>query len=643
MSSARTRPRAGPELALGLGVFGVYSLVAGTSWLDRGSAAREHARDVLGLERLLHLDVEMGLNHQLAPHQVLRVVANYEYAISYVISAFVLLTWLWVKRPEVYRWARTSFVWLNLLGVLCFAAYPLQPPRLLGGNGFVDTVRLGHTWGSWGSPLVGHANQLAAMPSLHVAWALWVSVVLAVVHGGWRTQLISAGHVLLTAWVVMASANHYLLDVAGAVLLVALVVHRPRGPVVPSADAFFLYVETPTAPQQVGGVIVLDGTPDRDEVEALVRRELEHLPGFRQRLVEGGRWRRPRWEPVGGLDWSWHVPLVQLHDRPLDDLVTDLAGTTLPRERPLWRLVVVHGVAPDTSAVVLVVHHVIADGIGTVAQAVRLLTPSLPAPASGATAGRARTAAATAIGLAQLACDGRPSTALPSSNTGRFTSWSVPLEQLRDAAHEQGCRVSDVLLSAVATAVHDSLPVPPEVVRFSVPVMLRAPGAAAEGNATGAVLLDLPLREAPLQEIARRTAPLRSPTRALAARAVMRAAGRVLPPVLHARFARSVYGPGRFAAIVSNMPGPPLQLALLDCPLLAVFPLLPLAPGVPLAVGALSTNGSLGLGISVDPALAPDADEFGQRVAAALHHPSTSTSCKRRSGVSSASPRNSRS
>ena len=111
-------------------------------------------------------------------------MANYEYAYTYVLSAFLLLGWLWWRRPDVYRWARTSFVWLNLLGIACFALYPLAPPRLLAGAGFVDTVLRGGTVGSWGSPLVAHANQVAAMPSLHVAWALWVSVVLALVHGG---------------------------------------------------------------------------------------------------------------------------------------------------------------------------------------------------------------------------------------------------------------------------------------------------------------------------------------------------------------------------------------------------------------------------------------------------------------------------
>ena len=198
-----------------------------------GSHRTPHADDILSLERRLHLDPEPALNRWLAPHHTLRVLANYEYATTYVISAFALLYWLYRRRPELYAWARTSFIWLNLVAIACFAAYPLTPPRL-AGQGFVDTVRLGHTWGSWGSPLVGHANQLAAMPSLHFGWALWVSVVLARISGSRRVQLLSAGHVLLTLWVILATGNHYLLDALVAVVLVsACVTLTPRHPARP--------------------------------------------------------------------------------------------------------------------------------------------------------------------------------------------------------------------------------------------------------------------------------------------------------------------------------------------------------------------------------------------------------------------------
>src|SRR6185369_4832861 len=161
--------------------------------------------------------------------------------------------------------ARTTFVVLNVLGVAGFALYPVAPPRLLNGGGFVDTVSSDGTWGSWGSPVVAHANQLAAMPSLHIAWALWVSVVLARLSGRRWVQVASAIHVTVTLLVIMATGNHYLLDAVGGAVLVALAMllvgwlrDLPGQPArVASADSFFLYVETPAAPQQVGGLVVL--------------------------------------------------------------------------------------------------------------------------------------------------------------------------------------------------------------------------------------------------------------------------------------------------------------------------------------------------------------------------------------------------
>jgi hypothetical protein len=639
---------------LGLAVFAVYSVVASIGWASRRAAAQAHAHSVFALERRLSIDIEPALNHWLAPHRVLRTLANYEYATTYVLAAFALLFWLYIRRPDVYRWARNSFVLLNLAGVACFALYPLMPPRLLGsteGVTFVDTVLRGRTWGSWGSPLVGHANQLAAMPSLHVGWALWVSVVLAVISEGWRTQLLSAVHVVLTFFVVVATANHFVLDGVGAAVLVGLCVavtgRRPgrREARVPTADAFFLHVESASAPQHVGGVVLLDtasrpgGPPSRQEVEDRVRFRLDELPRFRQRLTGGGRWRRPRWEDAPDLDWSWHVPLVDLSQPDgspggmcrFHALVADLAAERLPQDRPLWRLVVVHGVDAGTSAVVLIVHHVVADGIGTVAQALRLLEPDLPALfAAGAERGpgRLRRALAIVVGLAQLATDGRPSGTLPSSGTAerRFGTMSIPLDAVRDVARRSGVRVSDVLLCGVASATRQALlstgATPPDQLRVSVPLIAADPRQGAEGNVTAAVLLDVPLTDVPesqrLAAIAAQTARLRTPTRALASRFVMNTLTAALPVPAQAWFARTVYGSRFFSAIVSNMPGPEPQLSLVGAPLMDTFPLLPLAPGVPLAIGTLGWHGNLCTSIAADPALTGDADAFGAAVRDAI-------------------------
>ena len=668
------RPRLVGELLVGLAVFGLYGLVQALGGTGRDATAVRNADALFALERVLHLDVERPLNAWLADRHGLAVVANYEYAYTYVLSAFLLLGWLWWRRPDVYRWARTSFVWLNLLGIACFALYPLAPPRLLAGAGFVDTVLRGGTVGSWGSPLVAHANQVAAMPSLHVAWALWVSVVLALVHGGWRSQVVSGVHVALTVFVVVATANHWTLDAVCGAVAVALAVRlagaRPSAtgrPVrVPAADTFFVHVDTPEYPQHVGGVVLLDtserpgSAPSLEEVRARVAAALPDLPRFRQRLSPPSRWRRARWEQVEELDWDYHVPLEDLHTpdgapggpAAFDALVARISGTQMPRDRPLWRLHVVHGVDVDRAAVVFVVHHVVSDGIGTVLQSLRFLDPQRPQALGGSrrTPGLLARLAGTVLGLAQLATDGPARGRLPVEGTSArgFTTVVVPLDDVRETARARGVRLTDLLLSGVAAALGRVLPegtaVPPRM-RTSVPLMVRDPDTAAEANLTAAVMIDLPLGardEADrLAEVARRTGRLHSGSRMLASRFVMQDIGELMPLPLHRWFSRTVYGRRFFTAIVSNMPGPDWQLHMTWAPIVWAGPLLPLAPGTPLAVGALGWNGDLVIGITTDPLLLPDARRFGDELVAVLGElgaqpqASASSSSSRTSGSSS--------
>ncbi len=224
------RPQLRRELAIWLTVLAVYVALTSIEWAGRNRAAFEHSRWLFDLERSLHIDIELGLNQWLVPRGALRVAANYEYALTYIVSSFALLVWLYLRRPATYSWARTSFILLNVVSLICFAVYPVAPPRLVTDLGFTDTVVLDRTWGSWGSPLVSHVNQLAAMPSLHIGWALWVSLILATIASGRLAQTVSGLHVLVTLLVIMATANHYLIDAAGGAVLavasVAMTRHR---------------------------------------------------------------------------------------------------------------------------------------------------------------------------------------------------------------------------------------------------------------------------------------------------------------------------------------------------------------------------------------------------------------------------------
>ncbi|MGH3411780.1 MAG: phosphatase PAP2 family protein [Marmoricola sp.] len=627
------------QVAIGLGLFGVYLAVDAWGVLDhaaRSAAADAHGRAIFALEQSLHIDVEHALNNWLVPHPLLTTLANYEYAWTYIVSALLLLVWTWFRRPDLWRSTRDSFVVLNLVAMACFAFFPVTPPRMLLGLGFVDTVTHGGTVGSWGWGVVNAANQMAAMPSLHVGWALWVSVVLARITARRAVQAFSALHVVVTLLVVMATANHYLLDAVAVLIPVAIgetyVAWRygagSGGAVVPSCDAFFLHVEDTGAAQHVGGLVILepaDRQPTLEELRELVRGELAGLPRFRQRLAPGSRWRRPRWVEDPDLDLDWHVTERRSHDgmRGLHRIVADLAEEPMPRDRPLWRVLHVRDVAPDTSAMLFLAHHSISDGIGTILQSLHLFRPrvSLPAP-DGTGPGPLQRAAAVGLGLAQLAMDGGAGRLPTGSLRRQFGVVEVDLDAVRRAASERGARVTDLVLALTADAVHATAP---EAVahlggrlRCSVPLMVRTPDSSVEGNATAAVMVDVPVDGRPLDDlladIGRR---LRRPTRALASRFVMATGLRLLPEPLVGWFARTVYGPRFLHAVVSNMPGPTPQLTHLGVPLHRVYPILPVAPGAMLSLGAISWTGVLGIGLATDPVLL-DVDRLARYLDASL-------------------------
>jgi hypothetical protein len=317
---------------------------------------------------------------------------------------------------------------------------------------------------------------------------------------------------------------------------------------------------------------------------------------------------------AGPLDWAWHVDEVVVTAATRDEAVaaTDqvvgrLAGQPLPRDRPMWRIVMVRAPQADRSLMVLLVHHCVADGIGTVAQALNLFRPRIDvAPDARPSVGPVRRAAATAAGLAQLARDGRPATTVTvaAGRTQFCCSW-LPLQRVRDVAHRHDARVTDLLLCLVVTALQQQSPAFADSLggrlRVAVPLIVRQPGSAAEGNATAAVIVDLPVGvDDPadlLAQVRRRTGPLHTPTRALASRFVMARVLELVPEPALGWFARTVYGPRFLQAIVSNMPGPRERLSMAGVPIEDVVPVIPLAPGTALAVGALSWGDQLGIGL----------------------------------------------
>ncbi|MFB6835471.1 phosphatase PAP2 family protein [Streptomyces sp. NPDC056361] len=235
------KPRWWAELSL-LAV--VYAAYTGGRLLVRGDEATavEHGLAILRAEEALGIDAEHPLNRLFTDVPALGIPADFAYASLHYLVTPAILVWLFRRRPAHYRAARTWLMASTLLGLVGFTLLPTCPPRLLDpAYGFTDTMAHFSAYGWWGGEasaprgLGGMTNQYAAMPSLHVGWALWCGVML------WRygrtplTKALGVAYPLVTALVVMGTANHYLLDavagvaVMGAGLLLAPSLLRAAG------------------------------------------------------------------------------------------------------------------------------------------------------------------------------------------------------------------------------------------------------------------------------------------------------------------------------------------------------------------------------------------------------------------------------
>jgi hypothetical protein len=206
-------------LAIGWLLF-LYDAVTNLAPL-RLPVALGNARGVLHAEQVLHIDPELTLDRWLAAHHTLAsVLANY-YDNAHFIVTLSLLGYLWWSRADIYRPLRNVLVLVNVMGFVVFWLLPVAPPRML--DGFTDVVASTHAFGSWHTgALASQANQLAAMPSLHMAWAGWCTLALwRITQRGW-VRGFALAYPCLTALAVLATGNHFVLDILGGLLVLAI-------------------------------------------------------------------------------------------------------------------------------------------------------------------------------------------------------------------------------------------------------------------------------------------------------------------------------------------------------------------------------------------------------------------------------------
>jgi hypothetical protein len=207
----------------------VYIMYDLTRYLVEGktSIAMLHGHDLVRLEHQLGMAPERALNEVFSSHLALGLAADYIYATLHYIITPVVLVWMWRRHSSAYGHARTVLMVATILALVGYSLYPVAPPRLLSGD-FIDTMAKFSHYGWWSNAasaprgLGADTNQFAAMPSLHVGWALWCGVMLAR-HGKHRTtKVFGIAYPVVLSLDVMVTANHYLLDVVAGVGVMGL-------------------------------------------------------------------------------------------------------------------------------------------------------------------------------------------------------------------------------------------------------------------------------------------------------------------------------------------------------------------------------------------------------------------------------------
>lgn len=403
-----------------------------------------------------------------------------------------------------------------------------------------------------------------------------------------------------------------------------------------------LATDSAAAPMQIAAILVMDRAVELAEVRAALNERITAVPRFRERLVRAPfGCGRPLW--VDDADFAIERHVVDRRcpapgdEAALLQVAAAAAVDPLPRDRPLWSITVVHGLGGDRSALVVVIHHVLADGIGGLA-ALGLLVdgaptaPKVPFPArrptawnllADATASRLRALRRWPAGL-RLVRDaskelgggriGHPTRCSLNQPTGRHRQLAVAradLSALSAAAHAHDATINDILLTAVSGALAGALRHRGESAdRFvlSVPVSGRTnKGATALGNHVGAMLVEV--------------SPQRDPTLQLAAiaettRAHRHSHDRGASAILLGPLFRLLAQIGAFrwyvdrqrivTTFVTNLRGPRTPMAFLGATVTDVIPVTQITGNVTISFAALSYSGALVVTAIADPEHCPD-------------------------------------
>ncbi len=209
------------QLAIWFGFLLAYQVARGVA--DRDAArAFENGLTVLDFERRAGALFELSLQGVLSSSELLIELTSWTYWLSQFAVLGIALLWIYLRRNEAFLRFRNMILVANTLGLVGYILLPTAPPRMFPDHGFVDTLAAFSSLNHGSAAVELASNPFAAMPSLHAADSLLVGVVMATLV---RRPLAKALWLLWPAWVwftVLATANHFWLDIAAGVLVAAL-------------------------------------------------------------------------------------------------------------------------------------------------------------------------------------------------------------------------------------------------------------------------------------------------------------------------------------------------------------------------------------------------------------------------------------
>ena len=422
-----------------------------------------------------------------------------------------------------------------------------------------------------------------------------------------------------------------------------------------SADLAFLAMEAGKVPEQFAGILLLEPSGDFSlpRIRQVISERVLAIPRLRQRLIKvpvgcG----RPVWVDDHDFHIDHHVRAVSCRppgdERSLFDTALSVILEPLPKKAPLWSVVLITELADDTAAVVVLLHHVIADGLGGLNVLAALVDPGveppgvpfprprppLPVLARDALLMRFRGVRQAAgswrsLRRAMFAGGGfRPDPAVPCSllqpTSSGLRMAVVRLERARlaAAAHRNGATTNDAILVAVGAALHQILLSRGEWVdpiAITVPVSGRSsrPGPAV-GNLVSPMLVDVPTIGAVGERLAQVEAAVRAHKAEATGPPPIAILGGLFRVVARLGGYRYYFNhQRRFHTLVTHVRGPVEPMTLDGHPV---------SEAIPVAVGergnmtvsfeALSYAGMLTITVIIDPEHGPDLDDLTRR----LHH-----------------------